>query len=107
MYGSWFGVMMSVVGVILLLVAAAATAWTPLFAFAIFAAIGAVMLVVAAMRRSAEDARGGGRRGGGPKRSAAPVGGEGSRGSDNGRGAPASESERTPEPESAGIWGER
>jgi hypothetical protein len=106
MYGSWFGVTMSAVGVILLLVAAAATAWTPLFAFAIFGVIGTVLLVLAAMRRSAEDAGGSGVRGG-PERSAAPVGGEGSPGSDDGRGPPASEPERTPERESAGIWGER
>ncbi len=58
MYGSWFGVTMGAAGVLLFIVAAALTAWTPLFALAIFAAIGTVLLVLAAMRRSAEDAPG-------------------------------------------------
>lgn len=97
---------MSAAGVLLLLVAAAATAWTPLFALAIFAAIGTVMLVLAAMRRSTQDAPATQTGRGDPERYAAPVGGEGSRGNDRG-GTERPEADRTPEPESAGIWGER
>jgi hypothetical protein len=106
MYGSWFGVIMGGVGVLLLLVAAAATAWPPLFALVIFAVIGTVLLVLAAMQRSAQDAPATQTSSGDPERYAAPVGGEGSPGDDRG-GAKPSEPERTPEPESAGIWGER
>jgi hypothetical protein len=106
MYGSWFGAVIGVAGVLLLIVAAMLTAWTPIFAFAIFAAIGAVLLVLAAMGRTAEDVPGREVHRGDPERHAAPVGGEGSSGSD-GDAPEAPQPERTPEPESAGIWGER
>jgi hypothetical protein len=101
MYGSWFGTVMGVVGVLLLLVAAALTAWTPLFALVIFAAAGTVLLLLAAMRRSAEDAPGAGTHRGDPEHYSAPAEGEGS----SGDAARASEYEQTPAPESAGIYG--
>jgi hypothetical protein len=106
MYGSWFGAVMGVAGVLLLVVAAMLTAWTPIFAFAAFAVIGAALLVLAAMRRTAEDVPGREVHRGDPERHAAPVGGEGSNGS--AADTPeATEPEGGPEPESAGIWGER
>ncbi|HYU61410.1 MAG TPA: hypothetical protein VEK39_11670 [Solirubrobacterales bacterium] len=104
MYGSWFGVTMGAAGVLLFIVAAALTAWTPLFALAIFAAIGTVLLVLAAMRRSAEDAPGTGTHRGDPQRYAAPASGEGGEASEPPGGSEASE---PAEPESAGVWGER
>jgi hypothetical protein len=106
MYGSWFGVILAVVGVLLLLVASAATGWTPLFAFVIFGVIAAGLLVIAAMRRSAEGVPGRETHRGDPEAHAAPVAGEGSSGTDG--GAPESgEAGQAPERESAGIWGER
>jgi hypothetical protein len=82
MYGSWFGAIMGGAFVLLLIVAAMLTAWPPIFAFAVVAAIGAVLLVLAAMRRTAEDVPGRDVHRGDPERHAAPVGGEGSSGSD-------------------------
>ena len=101
MYGSWFGTVVGVVGVLLFIVAAALTAWTPLFALAVFAAIGTVLLVLAAMRRSAEDSPGAGTHRGDPEHYSAPEKGGGS----SGDAARASEYEQTPAPESAGIYG--
>lgn len=102
MYGSWFGTVMVGVGVLLLLAAAALTAWTPLFALAIFAAIGTVLLLLAALRRSAEDSPGAGTHRGDPEHYSAPQG-EGS----SADAARASEYEQTPAPESAGIYGQQ
>jgi hypothetical protein len=101
MYGSWFGTVLGVVGVLLLIVAAMLTAWTPLFALVIFAAVGTVLLLLAALRRSAEDAPGADTHQGDPEHYSAPADGERT----SSDAARASEYEQTPAPESAGIYG--
>jgi hypothetical protein len=108
MYGTWFAFTLGGVAVLLLVVAAALTAWTPLFALAAFAAIGTVLLVVAAMRRAEEDLPGRETHAGDPERYAAPAGGEGGGGSRGAAGKPdTTKPDQEPEPESAGMWGER
>jgi hypothetical protein len=105
MYGSWMGVTLGGLGIVLLLIAAMLTAWTPIFALMIFAVVGTVLLVLAAMRRSAEATPGAEDHAGDPQSYAAPAGGEG--------GGPA-DGDAGPEPaaprlenEPAGIWGEK
>jgi hypothetical protein len=106
MYGSWFAVTLSGIGVILLVIAGAFL-FAPLFALALFAAIGMVMLVIAAMRRS-EDVPGRSTHRGDPESYAAPAGGEGGGGTAESSGpAEAPEPELAPERESTGAWGER
>jgi hypothetical protein len=106
MYGSWYAVTFSGIGLVLLVIASAFL-WAPLFALAVFAAIGTVMLVIATMRRS-EELPGRQTHRGDPERYAAPAGGEGggSFAESTGR-SEASEPEQAPEPESSGAWGER
>jgi hypothetical protein len=104
MYGSWSGAIVAVLVVFGLLIAAALTAWTPLFAFVIFGVIGSVLLVLAAMRRSAEDRPGTAVHSGDPERYAAPADGEGApRSGEPGHPEP----DQAPQPQSAGVWGER
>jgi hypothetical protein len=106
MYGSWMGVTLSGLLIVLLLIAAALTAWTPLFALVIFGVIAMIMLVVAAMRRTAETASPGEHdHRGDPVSYAAPADGEGA-------GANRADSAQEPpaprlENEPAGIWGEK
>jgi hypothetical protein len=104
MYGSWFAVTFSGIAVVALVIAGAFL-FAPLFALAIFAAIGTVMLVIAAMRRS-EDVPGRQTHRGDPESYAAPASGEGGSAAAGGRREP-TEPEQAPEPESTGAWGER
>ena len=50
MWGSWFTVTLSGIGALILLIVAGASAWTPLFAFGIAAAVVAVIAAVYAVR---------------------------------------------------------
>jgi hypothetical protein len=104
MYGSWSGAIAGVLVVFGLLLAAVLTAWTPIFAFLIFGVIAAALLVLAAMRRSAEASPGTEVHSGDPEHFAAPADGEGGAASGE-PGHP--EPDAAPEPESAGVWGER
>jgi hypothetical protein len=106
MYGTWFAVTFSGFAVVALVIAAAIW-FAPLFALAVFAAIGTVMLVIAAMRRS-EELPGRQTHRGDPESYAAPAGGEGSSGAAESGGRPETpEPQQAPEPESTGVWGER
>jgi hypothetical protein len=104
MYGSWSGAIVGVLVVFGLLLAAVLTAWTPIFAFLIFAVIAAALLMLAAMRRSAEASPGTEVHSGDPEHFAAPADGEGGATSSE-PGHP--EPDPAPQPESAGVWGER
>jgi hypothetical protein len=106
MYGSWMGVTLGALGVVLLLIAAALTAWTPLFALLIFAVVGMVLLVIAAMRRTAEATPGTGDHAGDPVSYAAPADGEGTASTTSGDGEQQPAAPRL-ENEPAGIWGEK
>ena len=99
------GVLLGGLAVALLIVAVVATAWTPIFALLIFAAVGTVLLFLAAMRRSAEAIPGSADHAGNPERYAAPESGEGS----GGGGADPDQEPAAPqlENEPAGIWGEK
>ena len=104
MWGTWFNVTMSVVGVALLLVIAIATAWTPLFAIVIAAAVIVIAIPIMSARRSSSD-RGDGLRGG---TDGAPASGEGGELD----GAPSSGAAQRAKESSGsqvtdGIWGER
>jgi hypothetical protein len=105
MYGTWYAVTLSGIGVVLLAIAGAFL-FAPLFALAIFAAIGTVMLVIAAMRRS-EDVPGRQTHRGDPESYAAPASGEGGGSAGGAERREPSEPEQAPEPESTGAWGER
>jgi hypothetical protein len=106
MYGSWMGVTLGGLFVLLLLIAAALTAWTPLFALVIFGAAATVLLVLAAMRRTAETASPGEQdHRGDPVSYAAPADGEGA-GANRGETAQEPPAPRL-ENEPAGIWGEK
>jgi membrane protein implicated in regulation of membrane protease activity len=106
MYGSWMGVTLGAIGVVLLVIAAMLTAWTPIFAFMIFAVIATFLLVLAAMRRSAEASTPGAEdHAGDPERYAAPASGEGG-GHGDGDPGPEPVAPRL-EDEPAGIWGEK
>jgi hypothetical protein len=104
MYGTWYAVILSGIGLVFLAIAAAFL-WAPLFALVAFAAIGMVMLVMAAMRRT-EDVPGRSTHRGDPESYAAPAGGEGSSVGNGSRQGPV-EPEQAPARESTGAWGER
>lgn len=92
MWGSWFTVTLSGIGALILLIVAGASAWTPLFAFGIAAAVLAVIAAVYAVRA--------GRREVGETSDEAP------------RPADADEPEhqpgsRRPSDLTGGVWGER
>lgn len=106
MYGSWFGVTLSALLVVLLLIAVVFTAFTPLFALLIFAVVATILLGVAAMRRSAETGAPGEQdHSGDPVSYAAPAGGEGP-GTGTGDGEQEPPAPRL-DNEPAGIWGEK
>jgi hypothetical protein len=105
MYGTWYAVTLSGIGVIMLAIAAAFL-WAPLFALVAFAAIGTLMLVIAAMRRT-EDLPGRATHRGDPERYAAPASGEGGSAAPSGDRREPFEPEQAPAPESTGAWGER
>ena len=104
MYGSWMGVTLGALFVVMLVIAAMLTAWTPIFALAIFAVVGTVLLVLAAMRRSAEAGPGVDDHAGEPEKYAAPASGEG--GMADGEPGPEPAAPRL-EDEPAGVWGEK
>ena len=99
------GVTLSGLLVVLLLIAAAATAWTPLFALVIFAVIAMGLLVLAAMRRAAEATPGETDHAGDPVNYAAPAGGEGETAPSSGSGPEPAAPRLENEP--AGVWGEK
>ena len=98
------GVTLGGLGILLLLLAAMLTAWTPIFAFLIFAVAATVLLVLAAVRRSAEATPGAEVHAGDPESYAAPASGEG--GHRDGEPGPEPAAPRL-ENEPAGIWGEK
>jgi hypothetical protein len=104
MWGTWFNVTLSVVGVLLLLVIAIATAWTPLFAIVIAAAVIALAIPIMSARRASSE-RGSGVDGGAD---GAPASGEGGDlTSSDGASAAQGPREGSSSRISDGIWGER
>ena len=99
------GVMFGGLFVVMLVIAAMLTAWTPIFALAIFALVGTVLLVLAAMRRAAEATPGVDDHAGDPERYAAPASGEGASATDGDPGPEPAAPRLEDEP--AGVWGEK
>lgn len=104
MWGTWFNVTMSVVAVALLLVIAIATAWTPLFAIVIAAAVIAIAIPIMSARRGSSE-RGDRLEGGSDGSPASGEGGEvdGHPGSGAAQRAKEAQGSRMTD----GIWGER
>ena len=100
------GVLLGGLAVALLLIAAVATAWTPIFALLIFAVIAMVLLALAALRRAKEATPGSTDHAGDPVSYAAPADGEGA-GARTGTGDEPEPAAPRLENEPAGIWGEK